>query len=192
MPPRPTLSVTLEQYATVLALVQDDVPLGEALAAAGVPRAAWIAARDGWDERVLDDLEAGGALAEELEQRKRDALEARPKPLAPYDGDLRAYLDLERALGDEDEPDRLLRELGLTPADPLRLERLWAARLREPETSALALRILSEPPGPLARPRRLEAGSAGSEPAASPASREPSEPPKPTRSPGAKPPVGGR
>lgn len=157
MPPPTTLRVTLEQYATVLALLDDDVSLAEALAAAGIPRAAWIAARDGWDERVHDDLEAGGALAEELEERKRDALAARPKPLAPFDTDLRAYLDLERALADEDEPERLLRRLGLTPADPLRLERLWGPRLQEPETSALALRILVDPPGPLAREPSPEA-----------------------------------
>jgi hypothetical protein len=89
-----------------------------------------------------------------------DARRRWDRPLPPLDEDLRAWLDFERTLALETEPDKFLSRMRMRPADIPRLQALWAERLHaDPALSAQALAILSEEPGlvraPAAAPARL-------------------------------------
>lgn len=147
---RVKVEVSLEQYATVIVGLEDRLPLGDLLVFTGLPRAAWPAAREGWEARVVADLAAGGALAEELEAAKVRALLGWPRPLPPLDEDLRAYLDFERAFAEAEDPEAFLANLGLSAADPLRLFGIWSPRLAAPDVAEQAVRVLAEPRGEVA------------------------------------------
>ncbi|MBI4955273.1 MAG: hypothetical protein HY908_24835 [Myxococcales bacterium] len=156
---RPHTEVTLAAFATVVVGLEDGLPLAELLLRVGLPAEAWAAAREAWEERVVDDLEAGGTLAEELEAAKTRALLGWERGLAPLDRELRAYLDFERALAAADDAEAFLRAHGLRSSDPLRLLGVWAPRLADPEVQREALAILNELPGDVppveASPARL-------------------------------------
>jgi hypothetical protein len=147
--PRPTATITLEQYASAVALLDDGETLADALAFAAIPRDAWPGARKGWDARLVADLRDGGDLAEELERAKCAALLARRATVPPFHTDLAAYLTLDRHLAAAPSPERLLAKAGLSPCDPQRLWALWAPRLRNASVAADAVRLLSLPLGPL-------------------------------------------
>lgn len=142
---RMKVQVSLDQYATVIAGLEDGLLLDDLLAFIGIPRAAWSLARERWEARVVADLAVGGALAEALEAAKVRALLSWPRPLPPLDDDLRAYLDFERAFAEAEDHDTFLTNLGLSAADPLRLLGIWSPRLTTPDIAAQAVRMLAAP-----------------------------------------------
>lgn len=156
----PPQGVSLRQYATVLAGRADGLPLSELLAHAGVDARHWPKAEEAWGERLLDDLEADGPLEEELERHLGEALRSWARPLPPLDGDLRAWLDFERAWAHEADAGALLGRAGMRPIDMTRLQGLWAERFQnDPALTAEALAILAGEPGapctPAPEPARL-------------------------------------
>jgi hypothetical protein len=146
--------VSLEQYALLVAGLADELPLAELLALAEVPVKAWAAAEEAWGERLLDDLDADGPLAEELQARLAEARCRWDRPLPPLDVEIRAWLDFDRAWAREVEDDAFLARLGMRRADMVRLADFWSARLdADPELRRQALVILADEPGELPVPR---------------------------------------
>jgi len=146
---RALLGVTLSQYATFLAGRADGLPLRELVALTGIAPAVWAKAERPWGERLLDDLEAGGALNEELQQAMIDAQRRWVRPLPPLDTDLRAHLDFSRAYAVAVDAAGFLSRVGMHQADMVRLDALWADRLNQDDAlRAEAVAILAHDPRP--------------------------------------------
>jgi len=148
--------VSLEQYALLVAGLADELPLAELLALAEVPAKAWAGAEEAWGERLLDDLDADGPLAEELQARSAEARRRWDRPLPPLDVEIRAWLDFDRAWAREGDDDAFLARFAMRRADMARLADFWSARLdADPELRRQALVILADEPGepPVPRPQ---------------------------------------
>jgi hypothetical protein len=146
--------VSLEQYAIIVAGRADELPLEDLLALAEVPAEAWPAAEEAWAERLIEDLDADGPLAEELQARLADARRQWSRPLPPLDSDLRAWLDFDRAWACEVDGDAFLGRVAMRRADMARLGDFWAARLSaDAELQREALVILADEPGRLPVPK---------------------------------------
>jgi hypothetical protein len=157
---RVLLGVTLTQYATFLAGRADGLPLGDLVTLTGVQAAAWAKAEHAWGERLLDDLEAGGPLAEELCRAMIAAQRRWTRPLPPLDTDLRAYLDFKRAYAVPVDAEGFLAARGMRPSDMIRLDALWSERLdQDTGLSSEAVAILADEPRepviPAPEPARL-------------------------------------
>jgi hypothetical protein len=140
----------------------------DVLALAAVPAEVWPRAEEAWGERLLDDLEADGALSDALDASMVEAQKRWLRPLPPLDVDLRAWLDFERAWAFEVDGDAFLAERQMRPSDMTRLRALWSERqAQDPALQARALALLAEEPGPLRAPRpgpaRLPTSDAGVE-----------------------------
>lgn len=149
------LGVSLEQYALVIAGRDDDLPVEAVLSLAQVSAETWALAQEAWEERLLDDLDADGPLAEDLQRRLAEARRRWPRPLPPLDSDLRAWLDFDRAWAGEVDGDAFLTRHSMRRADMARLHDLWSARLHDqPDLQRRALTILADEPGepPVPRP----------------------------------------
>jgi hypothetical protein len=157
---RVLLGVTLTHYATFLAGRADGLPLGDLVTLTGVEAAAWAKAEHAWGERLLDDLEADGPLAEELRQAMIAAQRRWTRPLPPLDTELRSYLDFKRAYAAPLDAEGFLAARGMRPSDMIRLDALWSERLdQDTELSSEAVAILAdeprEPVSPAPEPARL-------------------------------------
>jgi hypothetical protein len=157
---RVLLGVTLAHYATFLAGRSDGLPLGDLVTLTGVQAAAWAKAEHAWGERLLDDLEADGPLAEELRRGMIAAQRRWTRPLPPLDTDLRAYLDFKRAYALPVDAEGFLAARGMRPSDMIRLDALWSERLdQDTGLSSEAVAILAEEPRepvtPAPEPARL-------------------------------------
>ncbi len=159
-------SITLRQYAIVVAGRADELPLAEVLALAEVQTKTWRRAEEAWGERLLADLDADGSLADELAARLTEARKLWERSLRPLDSDLAAWLDFERAWEREVEGDAFLAGVGMRPADILRLQDLWAERMAaDPALLHEVVRIRADEPGVCVRPTpgpvRIRAGELG-------------------------------
>lgn len=140
--------VSLEQYAIIVAGRADDLPMEDLLALAEVLAEAWPPAEEAWGERLIEDLDADGPLAEELQARLAHARKRWSRPLPPLDSDLRSWLDFDRAWAREVDGDAFLARFAMRPSDMARLQELWSDRLRDdPELQRNALVILADEPG---------------------------------------------
>jgi hypothetical protein len=154
--------VSLRQYAIMIAGRADELPVQDLLTLAEVPAKAWPAAEEAWGERLIEDLDADGPLAAELDTCLADARRLWPRPLPPLDESLRAWLDFERAWASEVDGDAFLARAGMRRADIARLGDLWRERLEADQTlrqDALIL-LASEPaapPVPRPEPARIVA-----------------------------------
>lgn len=149
------LGVSLEQYAILIAGRDDDLPVEAVLSLAQVSAETWALAQEAWEERLLDDLDADGPLAEELMGKLAEARGRWARPLPPLDSDLRAWLDFDRAWAGEVDGEAFLARHSMRRADMARLHDLWSARLRDqPDLQRRALTILADEPGepPVPRP----------------------------------------
>jgi hypothetical protein len=153
--------VTLTQFAFVRAGLADGIPLEELLGFLPLDAAAWEAAEEPWDERILDAV--GDVDAELLAQLDAKTAEARTRwtrQVPPLDHELRAWLAFLEAWKSDAEPVEYLRRMGLGTADVAYLHRLWSermtrdAKLRE-EALALAGDEPGEPPVPSPEPPKL-------------------------------------
>lgn len=151
--PRDPHGVSFTAFATVQAGLDDGFSLEQMLAFVGVAKSAWARAEAAWSERILDDLEAGGALDEALYTAKAQAQRGWLRRLPPLDTDLDAWLAFSMEWAQVTDPGPFLSELGMRMADLTRLETLWGARLEaDPALKMQAVRILSEPPRPFPKP----------------------------------------
>lgn len=145
--------VSLRQYATIVAGRDDGLPLDELLDFAEVEAKTWARAREAWGDRILEDVDADGPLADALESAMAEAQRGFIRRLPPLDEDLEAWLDFERAWAFEVDPAPFLERMRMRPADITRLQALWAERLRDDQAlAARALTILTEEPGPIRAP----------------------------------------
>jgi hypothetical protein len=147
--------VSLRQYAILIAGRADELPVQDLLALAEVPAKAWPAAEEAWGERLIDDLDADGPLAAELDACLADARRLWTRPLPPLDESLRAWLDFERAWACEVDGDAFLANAGMHRADMARLGDLWTERMAaDPALRRDALILLASEPGtpPVPRP----------------------------------------
>lgn len=155
---RVLLGVTLTHYATFLAGRADGLPMGDLVTLTGVKAASWAKAEHAWGERLLDDLESDGPLAEELRQAMIAAQRRWIRPLPPLDTELRAYLDFSRAYAAPVDAEGFLAKLGMRPSDMIRLDALWSERLEQDAgLRAEALAILAEEPRAPATPAPVPA-----------------------------------
>ena len=157
---RVLLGVTLTHYATFLAGRADGLPMADLVTLTGVQAAAWAKAEHAWGERLLDDLEADGLLAEELRQAMIAAQRRWTRPLPPLDTELRAYLDFKRAYAAPVDAEGFLTARGMRPSDMIRLDAMWSERLdQDTGLSSEAVAILAdeprEPVTPAPEPARL-------------------------------------
>ena len=157
---RVLLGVTLTHYATFLAGRADGLPIADLVTLTGVQAASWAKAEHAWGERLLDDLEADGPLAEELRLAMVAAQRRWTRPLPPLDTDLRAYLDFKRAYAAPVDAEGFLATRGMRPSDMIRLDALWSERLdQDTGLSSEAVAILAdeprEPVNPAPEPARL-------------------------------------
>jgi hypothetical protein len=133
--------------------LEDGLPPAALFELARVVPSTWGAAQQAWEERILDDLEADGTLAERLEAEKARAMMSWKRPLPPLDQELRAWLDFLRTWAHEGDGQGFLAERGMHPSDIVRLQQLWTERMQQdPELQREALTILTEeprPPGPI-------------------------------------------
>jgi hypothetical protein len=146
--------VPLDVWGVVLAGLGDGFPLEELLAHVGVDERRWVLADTAFNEALVDDVEAGGTLAEALDEAMREARKRWTRAIPPLDLELRAWLDFYRAWVDAEAPLEYLRARGLRATDIHRIQAHWRARLaEEPALRAEALSILEAPPGPVPEPR---------------------------------------
>ena len=139
--------VSLEQYAILVAGRADELPLEALLALAEVPAEAWPAAEEAWGERLIEDLDADGPLAEALLALLAKARKRWSRPLPPLDADLRAWIDFDRAWSMEVDGDAFLARFAMGRADMDRLNDLWGPRLSaDPELQREALILLADEP----------------------------------------------
>lgn len=139
--------VSLEQYAILVAGRADELPLEAILALAEVPAEAWPAAEEAWGERLIEDLDADGPLAEALLALLAKARKQWSRPLPPLDADLRAWIDFDRAWSMEVDGDAFLARFAMRRADMDRLNDLWSPRLSaDPELQREALIMLADEP----------------------------------------------
>lgn len=162
---RMLLGVTLTHYATFLAGRADGLPMRDLVALTGVQAGSWAKAEHAWGERLLDDLEAGGSLAEELRHAMIAAQRRWMRALPPLDTELRAYLDFKRAYAVPVDAEGFLAARGMRPSDMIRLDAIWIERLEQDaglNSEAVAI-LADEPRAPVipapepARLRDLEA-----------------------------------
>jgi hypothetical protein len=145
--------VSLRQYATIIAGRDDGLPLDELLDFAEVEAKTWPRAHEAWSDRILEDVDADGPLAEALEAAMAEAQRGFIRRLPPLDEDLKAWLDFERAWSFEVDPAPFLERMRMRPSDITRLQALWAERLQGDQALAIrALTILTEEPGPVRAP----------------------------------------
>lgn len=152
--------VSLEQYAILVAGRADELPIEDLLALAGVPAETWPLAEEAWGERLIEDLDADGPLAEALLASIAKARDRWRRPLPPLDVDLRAWLDFDRAWSMEVDGDAFLARFSMRRADMDRLATLWGPRLAaDPGLQREALILLADeprvPPTPKPEPATL-------------------------------------
>lgn len=146
--------VTFEAWAFVLAGLGDGLPEDDLLAHLGITEERWHLANAAFQEDVLDDVEAGGALTEAFDEAMRAARESWSRPIPPLDTDLRAWLDFYRSWTAAESPVQLLEEHGLRAADIHRLHQYWSGKLaKDEELRREALAILESPAGPMPAPK---------------------------------------
>lgn len=132
----PLGSVTLTHYVIVEASRLDGIDQEQILAWLGLSAEAFEAVEEGWSERIADALTAEGSTFDEVyEDLLGRALELWPRAVDPLDRKIEAYLTYQRH---NLETEDLGQRLGLTTGDEIRLGRLWAARLADPEVAAQA------------------------------------------------------
>jgi hypothetical protein len=134
--------------AWVMAGRAEGTPLPELLAPLGLDAPGWTRAERRLTERLLDDLEQGGRLADELDALIAAARERFRRPVPPLDDDLDRWLDFLRAWIADPDPGAFLGRNGLVPADVARLQRRWAERFgADPALRERVAAQLAAPPG---------------------------------------------
>lgn len=115
------LGVRLDCYAGVTAAVAEGIPLRDVLAQERVEEPAWPAADRAWKEALAEAPDLHLRYLK-LRRQAEDCLSRRVDPLAE---DPEAWAGLLGEVALSDDPDRVLRSLGLRMTDMARLGRSW-------------------------------------------------------------------
>ncbi len=145
--------VSFRAWGFVLAGLDAGLRLEDLLTHLDLGEERWRRADEAFNEALLDDVEAGGTLSEQLDCAMRAARRSWVRPVPPLDADLRSWLDFFRAWANDRDPIAFLGAHGLRASDMHRLHEQWTVRLREdPALQVQALAILEAPPGPVPEP----------------------------------------
>ncbi|RLB61809.1 MAG: hypothetical protein DRI90_10520 [Deltaproteobacteria bacterium] len=146
-------AVTLVQYALVTAGVADGIALEALLEYVAVSGNRWAEAELLWSKRMVADLAEGCRLTLELDTLQQEAREIWGRPIPPLDEDLKAWLDFQRGLAEQDDSPAYLESIPLRIGDLGMLQRLWSARMAsEPQLAEQAATLLAQPAEPVTVP----------------------------------------
>lgn len=180
------LGVRLDQYAGVTAALAEGIPLRDVLAQERIDEAAWPPADRAWKETLVEAPDLHLRFTR-LQRQAGDCLSRRIEPL---DEDPAAWAGLLGALTLADDPDGVLRSLGLRMTDVGRLGRRWRGKAEKDPAVADRLTALAgaaKPPAqvrcgptelrpfPWTPPARSSAGVAAVAPVLNAGSKQPEE-----------------
>lgn len=164
------LGVGLDRYAGVTAAVAEGIPLADVLAQERIEEPAWPAADRAWKEALAEAPDLHLRYLK-LRRQAEDCLSRRVDPLAD---DPEAWAGLLGEVALSDDPDRVLRSLGLRMTDMARLGRSWKKKAEEDPKVAERLTDLA---GKAKAPRAVRCGPTTLQ--RFPWSPPPESPPKP-------------
>ncbi len=124
----PMFGVSLEQYAGVVAALDEPFTLDAILGSEGLTAVAWARAERAWKVRIAKGG-ADGPLLAELRAKRAVAEDCLVRKVGPVDTELGAWLGFLRAYGESASPLEGLRALGLGLNDLSRLQRAWSRRM---------------------------------------------------------------
>ena len=152
--PKTLRGVALEQYAGVLAALDEGFALDPVLANEALTPAAWRSAEKAWKARLAKAGQAS-PLFTAFRSRRAEAEDWLARPAPPLDGDLSAWVGFLRAYAASPAPFALLEGKGLGLNDMARLQRRWEKALAgDAELARKAAALAAEGP---AAPDRVTA-----------------------------------
>src|SRR5690242_6232229 len=122
--------LTVEQYAGIMAALDEELPAEAVLANEGLDAAGWKQADAAWKAKLAADGAEGPTFVV-FRKKRGEAEDFLTREVKPIDSDLAGWLGFLRAWSAHPAPFELLSKQGLRMNDVARLQRRWAKRLAE-------------------------------------------------------------